>query len=77
MQNQYSKFQGFILKGFSDTLTFISYLSSVLAKCITPLAQAVTSQAENRKPLKRVSIVIIPKYVFETNGFRMNLVNLI
>ena len=42
---------------------------------LTSLAQAVTSQA--RKLLKRVFIVIIPKYLFELNGFRMSLVNLI
>ena len=35
------------------------------------------SQAENRKPLEMVSIVIIPKYLFETNGFRIDVVDLI
>ena len=44
---------------------------------LTSLAQAVTSQAETRELLKRVFIVIIPQYLFEFNGFRMNLVNLI
>ena len=32
----------------------------------------MTSQAENRKPLQRVSIVIMPEYLFETKGFRIN-----
>ena len=41
------------------------------------LAQAVTSQAETRELLKRVFIVIMPQYLFEFNGFRINLVNLI
>ena len=44
---------------------------------LTSLAQAVTSQAETRELLKRVFNVIIPQYLFEFNGFRMNLVNLI
>ena len=35
------------------------------------------SQAGNRKPLEMVSIVIIPKYLFETNGFRIDVVDLI
>ena len=43
---------------------------------LNSLAQAVTSQAETRELLKRVFIVIIPQYLFEFNGFRMNLVNL-
>ena len=30
------------------------------------------SQAENREPLKRAYIMIIPEYLFETDGFRMN-----
>ena len=34
-------------------------------------------QAETREPLKRGFIVIIPEYVFEFSGFRMDLVNLI
>ena len=37
----------------------------------------MTSQAETRELLKRGFIVIMPKYLFEFNGFRMNLVNLI
>ena len=37
----------------------------------------MTSQAETRELLKRGFIVIIPKYLFEFNDFRMNLVNLI
>ena len=36
----------------------------------------MTSQAENSEPLKRVFIVIKPKYLFEFNGSRMNLGNL-
>ena len=35
------------------------------------------SQAETMELLKRAFIVIMPKYLFEFNGFRMNLVNLI
>ena len=65
----YCKCYGFMIK---DTLTFIFYFSSVLAQCNTSTVQAVTSLAENREPLKRVSIVIIPKYLFETNGIRIN-----
>ena len=61
-----------MLKGLKDILTFISSFSSVLVQCITSLAQAVTSQAENRDPLKRVVIVIMPTNLFETNGFRIN-----
>ena len=37
----------------------------------------MTSQAENREELKGVLNVIMPKYLFEFNGFMMNLVNLI
>ena len=48
----------------------------ILMSPLTSLAQAVTSQAETRELLKRVFIVIIPQYLFEFNGFRMNLVNL-
>ena len=66
-----------MLKGFQDILTLIYHFSSVLVQCFTSLAQAVTSQAENREPLKRVSIVILPEYLFETNGSRMNRVSLI
>ena len=44
---------------------------------LTSLAQAVTSQAETRELLKMVFIVIMPQYLFEFNGIRMNLVNLI
>ena len=36
----------------------------------------MTSQAENREPLKRVFIVIEPKYLFVFNGFRMHFGNL-
>ena len=77
MLNQYSKFLGFMLRGFKDIQTFISQYPSVLVQCVTPLAQAVTSQAESREPLKRVFIVIMHEHLFEFNGFRMNLVNLI
>ena len=66
-----------MLKGFKDILTFILHFSTVLFQCFTSLAQAVTSQTENRKPLQRVFIVIMPEYLFETNGFRINLVNVI
>ena len=66
-----------MLKGFTDILTFILHFSTVLVQCFTSLAQAVTSQAENRKPLQRVFIVIMPEYLFETNGFRISLVNVI
>ena len=66
-----------MLKGFTDILTFILHFSTVLVQCFTSLAQAVTSQAGNRKPLQRVFIVIMPEYLFETNGFRINLVNVI
>ena len=66
-----------MLKRFKDILTFILHLSSVLVQCFTSLTQAVTSQAENRKPLKRAYIMIMPEYLFETDGFRMNQVNVI
>ena len=55
---------------------YISLLLSTIPM-LTSLAHAVTSQAETRELLKRVFIVIIPQYLFEFNGFRMNLVNLI
>ena len=77
MLNQYSKCLGFMLRGFKHIQTFISQYPSVLVQCFTPLAQAVKSQAESREPLKRVFIVIMHEYLFEFNGFRMNLVNLI
>ena len=35
------------------------------------------SQAEKREPLKSVFIVIIPQYLLNTNGFRMNWVYVI
>ena len=35
------------------------------------------SEAETREPLKRVFIVIIPEYLFEFNGFRINITSLI
>ena len=66
-----------MLKGSKDILTFIVHLSSELVQCFTSLAQAVTSQAENRNPLKRVFIGVMPEYLFETNGFMINLVNVI
>ena len=62
-----------MLKGFKDILTFILHFSSVLVQCFnTFLAQAVTSQAENREPLKRAYIMIMSEYLFETDGFRMD-----
>ena len=61
-----------MLKSFKDILTFILQLSSLSVKCFTSLAQAVTSQAENMEPLKRVYIMIMPEYLLETDGFRMN-----
>ena len=66
-----------MLRSFKDIQTYISHYSSVTVQCFTSLAQAVTSQAETRELLKRVFIVIMPEYLFEFNGFRMNLVNLI
>ena len=64
-------------RGFKDIQTFISHYSSVTVQWFTSLAQAVMSQAESRELLKRGFFVIMPKYLFEFNGFRMNLVNLI
>ena len=66
-----------MLKGFKDILTFILHFSSVLVQCFTPLTQAEKSQAENREPLKRAYIMIMPEYLFETNGFRIDRVNVI
>ena len=66
-----------MFKGFKDILPFIYHFSPVPVQCITTLAQAVTSQAENREPLRRVSIMIMPEYLFETNSFMINLVKLI
>ena len=77
MLNPYSKFQDFMLRSFKDISTFISHYSSVIVQCFTSLAQAVTSQAETRELSKKVVIVIMLQYLFEFNGFRMNLVNLI
>ena len=57
-------------------LTFIYHFSSVLVQCFTSLAQAVTSQTESREPLKSALIVIMLEYLFEINGFGINLVNL-
>ena len=53
-----------MLKGVKDILTFILHFFSVLVQCFTFLALAVTSQAGNREPLKRVyiNIMIMPKY---------------
>ena len=72
MLNQYAKFHGCILKGFKDMLTLISNVSSVLVQYIISLAQAVTSQAENREPIKSVFIVFMPEYLFRINNFRIN-----
>ena len=77
MINPYSKLSCFMLKSFKDILNFILHLSSVLVKCFTSLAQAVTSQAENSEPLTSALIVIIPEYLFEINGFGINLTSLI
>ena len=77
MLNPYSKFQGCMLKGFKDILTYILHSSTVLVQCFSVLSPAVTSQAENRNPSKRVFIVIMPECLFETNGFRINCVNVI
>ena len=66
-----------MLKGFKDILTSILHFSTVLVQCFTSLAQTVTSQAENRKPLQRVFIVVMPEYLFETNSFRINWVDVI
>ena len=57
-------------------LTCIYHFSSVLVQCFTSLAQAVTSQTESREPLKSTLIVTRPEYLFEINGFGINLVNL-
>ena len=59
-----------MLNGFKDFLTFILHFSSVLVQYFNSLARAVTSQAENRKPLQRVFIVIMPEYSFETIVFK-------
>ena len=61
-----------MLKGFKDILTFILHSSSVLVQCFTFLAQAVTSKAENKEPLKRACIMIMPEYLFATDGSRMD-----
>ena len=61
-----------MLKGFKDIFTFILHFSSVLVQCFTFLAQAVTSEAETREPLKRAYIMIMSEYLFETDGFRMD-----
>ena len=66
-----------MLKHFKDFLTFILHLSSVLVQCFTSLAQDVTSQAENREPSKRAYIMLMPECLFETDGFRINRVNVI
>ena len=66
-----------MLRSFKDIQTFISYYSSVTVQCFTSLAQAVTSQAETRELLKSVFFMIMPKYLFEFNGFRMKSVNLV
>ena len=72
MINMDSKFEDCILKGFRDILTFILHSSSVSVQRFASLTQAVTSQAENRKLLQRVFLVIMFEYLFETNGFRIN-----
>ena len=77
MLNLCSKFQGFMTMHFKDILIFNSHFPSVLVWCITSLAEAVKSQAEDWGPLKRVFIVIMPQYLFEINGFRIYSVHLI
>ena len=47
-----------------------------IVQCFTSLSQAVTSQTESREPLKSALIVIIPEYLFEINGFGINLISL-
>ena len=66
-----------MLRSFKDIPTFISHYSLVTVQCFTSLAKAVTSQAETRELLKRVFLMIMPNYLFEFNGFRINLVNLV
>ena len=53
-----------MIRSFKDIQTFISHYSSVIVQGFTSLAQAVTSQAETRELLKRVSIVMMPQYLF-------------
>ena len=72
MLNQYSKFQCFMFKSFKDIIPFIYHFSPELVPCITSLAQAVMSQAESKEPLNRGSIMLMPVYLFETNGFMIN-----
>ena len=50
------------VEGFKDILSFILHFSPVVVQCFTFLAQAVTSQAETREPLKRAYIMIMPEY---------------
>ena len=57
-------------------LTCIHPFPSELVQCFTSLAQAVTSLTESCEPLKSALIFIMPEYVFEINGFGINLVNL-
>ena len=66
-----------MLRSFKDIQTFKSHYYSVIVQCFTSLAQAVTSQAETRELLKSVFFMIMPKYLFQFNGFRMNSVNLV
>ena len=64
------------VKGFKRYANlYISLLLSTSPE-FTSLAQAVTSQTESRKLLKRALIVIIPKYLFEINGFGIHLISL-
>ena len=68
-----------MLKGFKDILTFILHFFSVLVQCFTSLAKAMsmTSKSEHRGPVKFIFIVIMPEYLFETKGFKVNGVNVI
>ena len=75
MVNTFSKSQGFV-----RVLRYSNFYNSLLLSTSpvhTSLTQAVTSQAQNREPLNRVFTVIMPKYLFEIDGFRINIVNLI
>ena len=54
-----------MLKGFKVILTFISDFPQYY-----PSDLAVTSQAENEKPLRRGFKVILTEYLFKYNDFR-------
>ena len=52
----YQKFQDSVFKSFEVINTFTSQFSPVQVQCLSSLVQAVTSQAEKCKHLKRVLI---------------------